>query len=704
MVEYDTQKKNPVYHLGSSDGPGTIITPIVMRGSNYDEWARAIRRSLIAKRKYGFIDGTIKRPEDPDQLEEWIAVQSTLVSWIANTLELSVRSTLGDYEDASLLWAHLKRRFCVVSMLREEDFLHYFLIGLDSVYSSLREQLLAREPLPSVDVAYQTIVNSERLKIGDGAVPTEMQENVMAFKVQADQRLLNKWWGDRPKNGRGGRTGGRGRAGRGGRGQGGNPVRAHNLHVSATKDSAGTSSADETSLVGVTAAQVQQVMEFLNSRKSGSHLQGKKNETSWIVDTGATNHVTYELLNMINVRDIRACSVGFPDGKYASSEKIGTVILPGGLKLENQDVDVQRQTTTAGKQAVVTNDGQATDAAVGNDDLGKGKRQKIPSSRLKGFSEPRNFREAMKHPGWRKAMAEEIRALEEQGTWDLTELPPGKKALGSKWIYTEKYDENGSLVRLKARLVIFGNHQVEGLDYNETFAPVAKMTTVRMFLAVAAAKQWNVHQMDGKMQLNVLVYVDDLIIAGNDLVALTQFKAYLGQCFKMKDLGKLKYFLGLEVARSKQDWASCPLSRRSLTAHFVLLGGSPISWKTKKQTTISRSSAEAEYRAMASTTCEIIWLKGLLRILGIKHPTPVPLHCDSQAALHIANNPVFHERTKHIEIDCHFVRDELLRGTIAPSYVHTASQLADILTKALGRKQFQSLLLKLGISTLHAPT
>ncbi|XP_026395722.1 uncharacterized protein LOC113290326 [Papaver somniferum] len=250
VMEYDTQKKNPVYHLGSSDGPGTIITPIVMRGNNYDEWARAIRRSLIAKRKYGFIDGTIKRPEDPDQLEDWIAVQSTLVSWIGNTLELSVRSTLGDYEDASLLWAHLKRRFCVVSgtricqlkaslseckqkktegvaiyfgrlnkiwdemvtymkipqckcgqctcniasqvsMLREEDFLHYFLIGLDSVYSSLREQLLAREPLSSVDVAYQTIVNSERLKIGDGVVPTEMQENIMAFKVQADQRLLN---------------------------------------------------------------------------------------------------------------------------------------------------------------------------------------------------------------------------------------------------------------------------------------------------------------------------------------------------------------------------------------------------------------------------------------------------------------------------------------------------------------------------------
>lgn len=118
MIEYDTQKKNPVYHLGSSDGPGIIITPIVLKGTNYDEWARAMRRSLIAKRKFGFVDGTIKQPVEPDQLEEWIAVHSMLVSWISNTLEASVRSTLGDYDDASLLWTHLKRRFCVVSGTR----------------------------------------------------------------------------------------------------------------------------------------------------------------------------------------------------------------------------------------------------------------------------------------------------------------------------------------------------------------------------------------------------------------------------------------------------------------------------------------------------------------------------------------------------------------------------------------------------------
>ncbi|CAO2840997.1 unnamed protein product [Amaranthus hypochondriacus] len=104
---------------------------------------------------------------------------------------------------------------------------------------------------------------------------------------------------------------------------------------------------------------------------------------------------------------------------------------------------------------------------------------------------------------------------------------------------------------------------------------------------------------------------------------------------------------------------------------------------------------------MDVTTCELKWLKSLLNSLGVSHSLPMKLFCDNQSTIHTAKNPVLHERTKHIEVDCHLVRDELKAFQF---YVPTSNQLADILTKALGRQQFGYLCRKLGICDLHAPT
>ena len=133
-------------------------------------------------------------------------------------------------------------------------------------------------------------------------------------------------------------------------------------------------------------------------------------------------------------------------------------------------------------------------------------------------------------------------------------------------------------------------------------------------------------------------------------------------------------------AYSDVDWVGDPTDQRSIIGFYFLLGTSLVSWHSKKQDVVSRSSTEAKYRVLADTTCELFWLRWLLADMDAPQSIATPLYCDNRSAIYIAHNDVFHEHTKHIEIDCHITRQHLKKGNLKLFSISSTDQPADIFT------------------------
>ncbi|GJV69231.1 putative ribonuclease H-like domain-containing protein, partial [Tanacetum coccineum] len=267
--------------------------------------------------------------------------------------------------------------------------------------------------------------------------------------------------------------------------------------------------------------------------------------------------------------------------------------------------------------------------------------------------EPKKISEALEDESWVDAMQEELLQFEIQKVWILVDLPYGKKAIGTKWVYRNKKDERGVVVRNKARLVAQGHRQEEGIDYDEVFAPVARLEAIRIFLAFASYMGLIVYQMDvksaflyGKIDEEVYVsqppvYVDDIIFGSTKKSWCDEFEALMKSRFQMSSMGELTFFLGLQVKQKpngifisqdksmkapnvcdasrpdimfgNSDYAGANLDRKSTTGGCQFLGRRLITWQCKKQTIVATSTTEAEYVAAASCCGQVLWIQNQIK-------------------------------------------------------------------------------------------
>jgi len=210
------------------------------------------------------------------------------------------------------------------------------------------------------------------------------------------------------------------------------------------------------------------------------------------------------------------------------------------------------------------------------------------------------------------------------------------------------------------------------------------------------------------------VYVDDMIITGDDkgeiaqlldmiITAVYHILRYLKSASGNGLIFRKNGHMNIE-GYCDSDWASCQDDRRSTSGYCMFVGGNLVSWKSKKQPVVSRSTAEVEYRAMALGVAEMLWLKRVLEDLKVKHEGEMKLWCDSKLAISIANNHVQHDRTKHVEIDRFFIKEKLEIGLLELSHVATRDQVADCLTKGLSSIDLVRLCDKMGLMDIFCPS
>ncbi|KAK1643043.1 hypothetical protein QYE76_060848 [Lolium multiflorum] len=303
--------------------------------------------------------------------------------------------------------------------------------------------------------------------------------------------------------------------------------------------------------------------------------------------------------------------------------------------------------------------------------------------------DPATYEEAMMSPDsnkWQEAMKSEMGSMYDNKVWTLVDLPDSRKAVENKWIFKRKTDADGNITVYKARLVAKGFRQIQGVDYDETFSPVAKLKSVRILLAIAAFFDYEIWQMDVKT-------------ANEHWTAVKNILKYLK---RTKDMF-LCYGGDQElVVTSYTDasWNTDPDDSKSQSGYVFILNGAAVSWASSKQCTVAKSSTESEYIAASEASSEAVWMKRFIVELGVVPSAldPLVIYCDNMGAIANAQEPRSHKRLKHIKLRYHSIREYIEDGEVKICKVHTDLNVADPLTKALPRAKHDQHQNAMGVS------
>ncbi|GJT77290.1 zinc finger, CCHC-type containing protein [Tanacetum coccineum] len=331
----------------------------------------------------------------------------------------------------------------------------------------------------------------------------------------------------------------------------------------------------------------------------------------------------------------------------------------------------------------------------------------------------------------KEAIDDEIGSIMENNTWVLSDLPPGCKPLGCKWILKRKMKVDGTINKFKARLVIQGFRQNEGIDYFDTYAPVARITTIRLLLALAAIHNLVIHQIDVKTtflngDLDEEVYMKQLegfIMPGNEhkvcklvkslyglkqapkqwqkkfdeVVLSSDFNLNQSDNTPMDPVEKLKPNAGKPVDQLEYSRAiGCLMYAMTSTRPDIAYAAS------KKQTCITSSTMESEFVALAVAGKETEWLRNLIHEIPIwpKPIAPISIHCDSAAILAKAYSQIYNDKSRHLGVRHSMIMELIMNSMISIEFVRSQNNLADHLTKGLARDLVNKSVIGMGLKSI----